>query len=314
MGALELGTPPAVAERRRENQAGTQTQAETTTTEQADDSQPKADPDTDARTKLSDSEIKEAIEASFEEDPRLSDADLRIEVQDNTVTLSGEVSDRVARKTAEREASGIYRVSQVNNEIEIQGRESGDAGSLQERAEKALARNASLEDEEIDVAVENDTVTLEGTVDSTYAKNKAETVVSGLAGVQDVANELQVEGDSEGEITGFTYYSYYYYGFPDVFDWSDEDTLETTRGESRRTDDTPSARTTGMSDSELKEEIESEIFWSWFVDSDAVEVEVNNGEVILTGTVDDLGEKEAAAKNARDAGAQRIDNRLLIEG
>ncbi len=359
------GTSPETAERRRDSQDGQTSQQTAQNRKDSKDQNQQAEAnsrqwDGSSRKLMSDSEVKDAVQAYFEDNARLSDADIDVEVQDGVVTLSGEVEDRLARKTAEREASNVYTVTEVKNNIDVTSDEgAADAQSLKERAQQALARNSTLEENEIDLQVENSEVTLEGTVDSTYARNKAETVVSGLRGVQDVKNNLQVQqspaqsdrtetqsaqsdttqsqsdnaqtqadSSQDGESSGFSYYAFFY-TYPDAYEWSDtesEDQEYSQSSTARQSDETETtttrqesqereyAETQGqsMTDTELAEEVRDEIFWSWFVDSDTVNVDVDDGEVTLTGTVEDLGEKEAAAKNARDAGAQSVDNRLQI--
>jgi HSP20 family molecular chaperone IbpA len=66
------------------------------------------------------------------------------------------------------------------------------------------------------------------------------------------------------------------------------------------------------SDWRLKEDILDELFWSPFVDSDDVNVEVKDGRVTLTGTVDSWSEYNAAADNAYEGGAVYVDNDLVV--
>jgi osmotically-inducible protein OsmY len=62
----------------------------------------------------------------------------------------------------------------------------------------------------------------------------------------------------------------------------------------------------------LKESVENEFFWSWSVDGSNIDVRVDNGTVTLIGEVDDFAEKQAAAQNAREAGAVKVKNNLII--
>jgi osmotically-inducible protein OsmY len=67
-------------------------------------------------------------------------------------------------------------------------------------------------------------------------------------------------------------------------------------------------------DLEIKEDIESELFWSPFVDAEEVEVAVHDGVATLTGVVDSRPESEAAEQNALEGGAIAVDNNLKIGG
>ncbi|OHB63618.1 MAG: hypothetical protein A2Y76_03360 [Planctomycetes bacterium RBG_13_60_9] len=64
------------------------------------------------------------------------------------------------------------------------------------------------------------------------------------------------------------------------------------------------------SDAELTEDVESQLWWSPFVDADKIDVSVQNGVVTLSGTVDDWDAMRAAVKNAFDAGAKRVRSRI----
>ena len=66
-------------------------------------------------------------------------------------------------------------------------------------------------------------------------------------------------------------------------------------------------------DWEIKEDIENELFWSPFVDSNEVHVSVKDGIATLTGTVESWRERGAAADNAYDGGAREVHNHLRVE-
>jgi osmotically-inducible protein OsmY len=67
------------------------------------------------------------------------------------------------------------------------------------------------------------------------------------------------------------------------------------------------------SDRSLHSAVESELFWSPFVDEEEVEIDVEDGTVTLTGIVDSTSESVAAAENAFQAGAVTVNNRLEVE-
>lgn len=245
-----------------------------------------AETDTMAR---SDEDIREAIQESFADDGRLAGNDLKIEVENGQVTLSGQAANRLDKTEAARLARGIAGVSGVTNEIEISRSATAEPAGLQDRVARALKRNSELRDDDIQCKIADGTATLMGSVDSTYEKNKAESIASGIDGVSEVDNQIEVVGDTT---TGFTYYEYY--GYPDYsYDYDDN-------------------RDNELTDEELKDNVESEFFWSWSVDGSNIDVSVNQGTVTLTGEVDDLAEKQAAAQNAREAGAVEVRNDLII--
>lgn len=68
-----------------------------------------------------------------------------------------------------------------------------------------------------------------------------------------------------------------------------------------------------MTDRELKEAVEEELYWSLFVNSVPIRVEAQNGIVTLSGRVENRGEIVDAVKNAYEAGAKNVRIRLWID-
>ncbi len=68
----------------------------------------------------------------------------------------------------------------------------------------------------------------------------------------------------------------------------------------------------GESDWEIETDIESELWWSPYVDSENVKVDVENGVATLTGTVDTWTERKKVAENAYEGGAKDVVNNLYI--
>lgn len=65
-------------------------------------------------------------------------------------------------------------------------------------------------------------------------------------------------------------------------------------------------------DWEIKEDVERQLFWSPFVDSDQITVSVDDGIVTLKGTVHTHQQRDAAEENARQGGARRVVNQLDV--
>jgi osmotically-inducible protein OsmY len=71
---------------------------------------------------------------------------------------------------------------------------------------------------------------------------------------------------------------------------------------------------TWKSDREIKEDVESELWWSPFVGSAGIDVTVNDGVAVLTGEVDSWTEHGAATENAFEGGAKAVRNKLTVAG
>ena len=68
-----------------------------------------------------------------------------------------------------------------------------------------------------------------------------------------------------------------------------------------------------MTDQELKEAGEEELYWSPFVNSVPIRVEAHHGIVTLSGRVENQGEIVDAVANAYEAGAKNVRIRLWID-
>lgn len=66
-------------------------------------------------------------------------------------------------------------------------------------------------------------------------------------------------------------------------------------------------------DWEISQRIENELWWSPFVDSDDLDVAVEDGVAQLTGTVETWAERDAAVENALKGGAASVDEDLTVE-
>jgi osmotically-inducible protein OsmY len=129
-------------------------------------------------------------------------------------------------------------------------------------------------------------------VDSFYEKARAEDLASEVRGVYAVNNHLIVNKSWDP----FVYKPYVDDSYIYDYDWY---TYQ------------PNV-TSWKNDQEIADNIESELFWSPFVDSDQVTVTVDDGKATLTGTVDSWSEYDAASQNALEGGAVVVDNELRI--
>lgn len=236
-----------------------------------------------------DPRIVEAIRKALSLDPRVAPFDVEVKVVEGVVTLRGTVDNLQAKRAATRDTRNTVGVTDVINRIKIRP-ETVPSQEIQNRIEKALARDPALEPYEIDVSVIGNTAYLYGEVDSYYEKGLADNVASRAEGVKGVKNFIDVQ--VPGPLVYDPYTSDYYPYGKDWYDYQPYYSFE--------------------SDAEIQDDVRGELFWSPFVDSDQVDVSVDDGTVILTGTVDTLEEKRAAAENAYEGGATWVRNRLEV--
>jgi osmotically-inducible protein OsmY len=236
-----------------------------------------------------DEEIKKAVKDAFVYDPRVFSFNPEVEVSAGVVTLSGIVDNLKARQAAEQDARNTVGVYAVRNHLKVRPVNLPPDDKLAQNVKDALLRDTVVDSFQVDVKAERGTVTLNGTVDSYYEKSHAEDVANRLNGVVSVKNNLDV---SYPTVTyhNFRWDPYYAYS-PYYYDW---------------------VRAPFRSDSEIKKDIEDELFWSPFVDQDEVKVSVDNGVATLTGTVDSWNEFYSATENAREGGATSVINKLNV--
>ena len=219
--------------------------------------------------------------------PRVSSFNVETEVESGAATLTGVVDNLKAKRTAAQVASNTVGVLRVRNYLKVRPIAVQIDDDVAADAEAALARDPLVTSGDISVVVAAGEAMLYGTVGSAFERAHVEDVVARIEGVTEVRNFLNVpyEGPS---------YTYRYEDWdPLLYDYDfDYGTF--------------SAKT----DREIEEDIESELFWSPYVDADEVEVSVENGVATLNGAVDDWNEWRKAAENAREGGADSVRNNL----
>jgi osmotically-inducible protein OsmY len=128
-------------------------------------------------------------------DYRVDASDVKAEVSDGKVILTGAVPSYSARSAAATAAWGIDGVSGVTNLLTVRFPPTyvvpTDA-EIKISAERTLAWNPDVYSADIKVTVLAGVVRLEGTVDAYWKQWKAEDLVSNLNGVVNVENHLAV--------------------------------------------------------------------------------------------------------------------------
>ncbi len=247
----------------------------------------------DKYVEKSDEQIEQAVNDALWYDPRVSYFDIEVSVDDGIVDLMGTVDNLKAKQAAKETAKNIVSVLLVNNYIKVRPEIPADE-ALEEDVRDALLRDPYVDRFEIDVTANNGKVYLYGNVDSYFEKYQAEDVATKVYGVVNVNNKLDVRTDQAYDE------DYYHY---DYYDWN---TFYPSIYTYNYFDET-------LSDKQIKDNIESQLWWSPFVNEPEVNVSVDNGVATLTGTVDTYSEKKAAAENAFEGGAQVVMNNLEVD-
>jgi hyperosmotically inducible protein len=171
--------------------------------------------------KMSDSDLKNKIENSLKSDPKLRDADLSVsaDVDKNEATLSGTVATEEMRTRAVEMARSANPGLTVNDKIDVKPRETSRSEYTPAMAREEVARarthketvggtvddawihsklvaqliaDKDTPERKINVDVNNNVVTLRGTVESMQEKQEAERIAKETDGVKSVRNMLKV--------------------------------------------------------------------------------------------------------------------------
>jgi len=238
---------------------------------------------------LMDEDIRSALELALSYDPRVLEEPVHIRVQNGHVWLYGDVDNLAASSAAARDAMNTVGVERVYNHLRIRKSELTD-DDIAELAKNAL-RGRGLLSDSVSLTVDDGRARLEGDVDSLVDYWQMNQAVETIRGVEELRNDLTVRDQVPRLAT-------YWYGyFP--------------RGVA--TSPGPSFIGPGFhakTDRELYEDVESELFWSPFVDLDDIDFDVDDGTVTLRGMVESRREADAATLNAYQAGAAVVRNEL----
>ena len=241
----------------------------------------------------SNSVVKHAILAAFRLDPRVAIFSPDVNVEDGVVVLDGTVGNLKARSAAEQDAKNIVSVSRVVNLLTVRLTAWPSDADMQNQLKAAVLRDSLLARSAIDVAVIHRVAYLSGAVDSFYQKSEARDVASRIKGMVEVRNHLRVEPDFAAGINQWPNY------------FSEDEPLATSSATME-----PESH---LSDAQVKKDIENSLFWSPFVDRDAIKVTVDGSVATLTGSVGTWIGYEEADQDAHKGGAAAVCNRLEVK-
>lgn len=143
----------------------------------------------------SDIDIKRDVEAELHANPDIDATDIAVAVKNGAVTLSGYVRSYMQKWEAEKTAKRVTGVVAVANDIEVR------LPIFNQRPDPEIAREAvsaiqnrlPYSSDHIRVVVRDGWVTLEGSVEWNYQRERAEDAVRYLRGVKGVVNLINLQ-------------------------------------------------------------------------------------------------------------------------
>jgi osmotically-inducible protein OsmY len=238
----------------------------------------------------SDDAIAKAVKDAFKYDPRVYSFNTTVGVENGVVTLTGVVDNLKAKRAAGRDAGNTLGVRRVVNLLKVRQASPPADEEIAKKIREALAASPFVDRFDVVVRVVNQEAYLSGLADSRFEKAEAARVAEGVEGVVEVRNNLNLR-NSGYFAPSWNYYSYY--------------NRPLTIGPVASLFD---------DDWRIKEEIESQLFWSPLVDTDEVSVTVKDGVATVSGTVNSRMERGAAIDNAYQGGALAVKNKLKLNG
>lgn len=138
-----------------------------------------------------DTEIAEAAANSLRWNFSLADTQLKPVVKDGWVTLSGKVTFGFQRNSAATAVRNLNGVNGVTNDIVVTATVKGT--DVKQKIEDAFKRHAILDAKDIEVKVDNSTVTLKGHVHTWQEHADADRAAWAAPGVAYVENRLVIQ-------------------------------------------------------------------------------------------------------------------------
>lgn len=303
------------------------------------------------RADRKDDDIRKDVEARLFTDVKIHSGLISVEVARGRVELSGFVRSAWEKAEAQRKAREVPGVKAVAAEglkvvphdpdamRDVEPGRLEDA-QLKQRILNEFRYHRRILPFNINVHVRGGAVTLSGVVHNLKAKRDAEAEVRRVAGVarvksflrvrpkaqlktdQQIAEEIRESLRRDADVDPSRITVLVYNGAARLHG-------EVSSEHAKEQAEEAASRVTGVasvenylkvpgsserrSDEAIRRDVESQLWWSPFVDSDRIQVRVEGGVATLRGTVEDFEERNAALENAREGGAVEVRDRLQVE-
>lgn len=299
--------------------------------------------------KRPDHEIRAEVKGRLKADASVDAGMIDVRVEDGEVTLFGSVGSAWEKTVAETDAQMVAGVESVDiSQLKVEwwmreGMQDADLTRTDEETREAvkssLLYNPRVMSFNVEVTVDDGIATLTGVVDNLQAKIAAENEAENTLGVWRVKNFLRVRpaGQRSDEaiaedvrerllnnpyVDRYDINAHVYNGkvylSGEVDSWFMRSQAEDLASAVGGVIDVHNGLTVDYnlptaSDLAIEDDIDSQLWWSPFVDSDDINVTVIDHVATLTGTVEDWSERQSAVENAYEGGARRVVDRLEIE-
>jgi len=146
-------------------------------------------------------DIREAVEAELTFDPLVDDADIHVVNASGDVALNGTVPSYPQYLEAAAAAQRVTGVKNVHNHLEVvlSPGDFRDDAMLTTAANNALTANVTVPDG-VEATALDGNVTLTGTVGYGQERAAAERAVSGLIGLRNVRNDIEISYNAESQV------------------------------------------------------------------------------------------------------------------
>ena len=146
-------------------------------------------------------DIREAVQAELKFDPLVDDGDIDVVNINGDVALNGTVPSYPQYLEAATAAQRVSGVKNVHNHLEVALSDADyrDDAMLTTAANNALAANVTVPDG-VEATASDGNLTLTGTVGYGQERAAAERAVSGLIGLRNVRNDIEISYDVESPV------------------------------------------------------------------------------------------------------------------
>ncbi len=222
-----------------------------------------------------DEDIRDAVLRQIGFTPVVDADQVEVNVENGVVSLDGVVGTHDERSVVEELAAGIKGVRNIENNIDVVYIDTREDQEIAKDVNRNMEQNPWVFEPSVNVMVEDGKVTLTGTVGSAYEKSEAYTE-AWAPGVVEVSNMLDVN-------------------------WRDGEKIQRVKSDRMRTNE------------EIRESVEQQLLDNPNVSSSNVTISVDSRVVTLSGTVESLFSKLAAAESAQNAyGVANVVNDIRV--